>query len=202
MREEKIFIKNGNLIIESLFGRASEEKAVVICHPHSLMGGSMHNNVVEAIQEAFAAENYSTLRFNFRGVGASTGVYDEGVGEKKDVLAVCDYLKETGMAKICFAGYSFGAWVGSKVIAENDKNFFLNILVSPPIDYFEFEWDKLKNKINLLICGNSDQFCDSDILINQARKINSPVKIISGADHFYRGKEKELKAVFDKIFIK
>lgn len=201
MREEKIFVKNGNLIIETLFGRASEEKAVVICHPHSLMGGSMYNNVVEAIQEAFATENYSTLRFNFRGVGASTGVYDEGVGEKEDVLAVCDYLKETGMTKIYFAGYSFGAWVGSKVIAQNDKNFFLNILVSPPIDYFEFEWGKLKNKINLLICGNSDQFCDSDTLINKARKINSPVEIINGADHFYMGKEKELKAVFDKIFI-
>ena len=202
MREEKIFIKNGNLMLESLFGRASEEKAVVICHPHSLMGGSMYNNVVEAIQEAFAAESYSTLRFNFRGVGASTGVYDEGVGEQEDILAVCDYLKETGMTKIYFAGYSFGAWVGSKVIAENDKNFFLNILVSPPIDYFEFEWDKLKNKINLLICGNSDQFCDSDTLINQARKINSPVEIINGADHFYMGKEKKLKAVFNKIFIK
>ena len=83
MPEEKIYIKNGSEIIEGMFSRASGEKGVVICHPHSLMGGSMYNNVVEAAQEAFAAENFSTLRFNFRGVGGSTGVYDEGRVKKK-----------------------------------------------------------------------------------------------------------------------
>jgi alpha/beta superfamily hydrolase len=66
VQEEKIYIKNSSLIIEGLLSKSSEKKGVIICHPHSLMGGSMHNNVVEAIQEAFAAENFSTLRFNFR----------------------------------------------------------------------------------------------------------------------------------------
>lgn len=69
MREEKIYIKNGSLIIEALWSRHSDEKGVVICHPHSLMGGSMYNNVVETIRESFAAAGVSTLRFNFRGVG-------------------------------------------------------------------------------------------------------------------------------------
>ena len=96
VREEKVYIKNDSLIIEGLLYKGSGKKGVVICHPHSLMGGSMYNNVVEALQEEFAAENYFTLRFNFRGVGASSGTYEEGRGEKKDILAVCEYLKETG----------------------------------------------------------------------------------------------------------
>ena len=116
MPEEKIYIKNGSLIIEGLFSKSSGCKGVVICHPHSLMGGSMYNNVVEAVQEAFSAENVSTLRFNFRGVGGSTGVYDEGRGEKEDILAVCEYMKKLGLTELFFAGYSFGAWVGSKII--------------------------------------------------------------------------------------
>jgi alpha/beta superfamily hydrolase len=192
MTEEKIFIKNGSLIIEGLVCKVPGEKGVVICHPHSLMGGSMYNNVVEALQKAFAAEYYSTLRFNFRGVGGSTGMYEEGVGETKDVLAVCGHLKKLGLTKLFLAGYSFGAWVGSKVLEGNKNPFTASICVSPPINYFNFNWDNLNNKINLFICGDCDQFCGLDVLIKIAQKINSPVEIIRGADHFYMGKEKEL----------
>ena len=192
MPEEKIYIKNGPLIIEGLLGKSSGERGVVICHPHSLMGGSMYNNVVEALQKAFAAENYSTLRFNFRGVGGSTGVYDEGRGEKEDIFFVCEYLKKHGMTKLFFAGYSFGAWVGSKIIEGSKNPFAASICISPPINYFNFNWDNLNNKINLFICGDCDQFCSLDVLIQKAKKINSPVEIVCGADHFYMGKEKEL----------
>ena len=192
MTEEKIFIKNGSLIIEGLVCKVPGEKGVVICHPHSLMGGSMYNNVVEALQKAFAAEYYSTLRFNFRGVGGSTGMYEEGVGETKDVLAVCGHLKKLGLTKLFLAGYSFGAWVGSKVLEGNKNPFTASICVSPPINYFNFNWDNLNNKINLFICGDCDQYCSLDVLIQKAKKINSPVETIRGADHFYMGKEKEL----------
>ena len=85
MKEERVTIINNGLLIEGLLEKSSGDRGVVICHPHPLMGGSMHNNVVEAIREAFAAEKYSTLRFNFRGVGHSTGVYDEGRGEQEDI---------------------------------------------------------------------------------------------------------------------
>jgi uncharacterized protein len=202
MPEEKIHIKNGSLIIEGLLGKVPGEKGVVICHPHSLMGGSMYNNVVEALQKAFAVENYSTLRFNFRGVGGSTGVYEEGVGETKDVLAVCNHLKKLGLTKLFLAGYSFGAWVGSKVLEENGNPFSAAICISPPIDYFNFNWDNLKDKINLLICGDCDQFCSLDVLIRKAQKINSPVETIRGADHFYMGKEKELTDILSQHLAK
>ena len=201
MPEEKIYIKHGPLIIEALLSKTSGEKGVVICHPHSLMGGSMNNNVVEALQKAFAAENYLTLRFNFRGVGGSTGVYDEGRSEKEDIYFVCEYLKKYGMTKLFFAGYSFGAWVGSKIIEGSKNPFAANICVSPPINYFNFNWDNLINKIKLLICGDCDQFCSLDVLIQKAKKINSPVEIVCGADHFYMGKEKELMHILREHII-
>jgi alpha/beta superfamily hydrolase len=201
MPEEKIYIKQGPLIIEGLLSKASGEKGVVICHPHSLMGGSMYNNVVEALQKAFAAENFSTLRFNFRGVGGSTGVYDEGRGEKEDIFFACEYLKKNGMTKLFFAGYSFGAWVGSKIIEGSKNPFAASICISPPINYFNFNWDNLNNKINLFICGDCDQFCSLDVLIQKAKKINSPVETIRGADHFYMGKEKELTRILREHII-
>jgi alpha/beta superfamily hydrolase len=202
MQEEKIFIKNGSLMIEALLFKASEKEGVVICHPHSLMGGSMYNNVVEAIQEAYAAQNISTLRFNFRGVGGSTGSYDEGNGEQKDILAVCEYLNKSGFTELIFAGYSFGGWVGSNILKTDNNPFSYSILVSPPIEYFSFDWSDLRNQIRLMICGDADQFCSLDTLVEEAKKINSPLEIIHGADHFYRGKEMEFKRIFQKYMIK
>ena len=198
MKEEKIYIRNNELMIEGLLNKSSEDRGVIICHPHPLMGGSMYNNVVEAIQEAFAAEEYSTLRFNFRGVGSSTGIYDEGRGEQEDILAVCNYLKNNGILKLTFAGYSFGAWVGSKVIEETDNPFTTSIFISPPISYFDFDFTKTTNKINMIICGSNDQFCNLNALKEQIKNHNSNLKIISGADHFYFGKEKILFNILRK----
>ncbi|KQC07130.1 MAG: hypothetical protein APR62_06850 [Smithella sp. SDB] len=201
MTEKKIYIKNGSLIIEGLLSKASTENGVVICHPHSLMGGSMYNNVVEAIQEAFSAENYSTMRFNFRGVGGSSGYYDEGRGEKEDIYAVCEYLKKTGLDKLYLAGYSFGAWVGSKVLEENKDPFVKSVFVSPPVEYFNFNWDNLNNKINYIICGDCDQFCSINIVKKIAQKINSPLEVIRGVDHFYMGEEKKFVRILGKYII-
>jgi uncharacterized protein len=196
--EEKVFIQNGALVIESLLERAPGEKGVVLCHPHPLMGGSMYNNVVEAVREAFISEAISTLRFNVRGVGASTGSYDEGEGEQEDILAVCAYLRKLGLKELFFAGYSFGAWVGSKILEGKENPFQFRICISPPVEYFDFKWEHLKNKIDLLICGDEDQFCGMDSLMKKAQMIKSPVEIIRRADHFYGGKEKELIRALQK----
>ena len=201
-REEKVYWNNGSLKIEGLLGKLSGEKSVVICHPHPLMGGSMHNNVVEAIRDAFALQNYSTLRFNFRGAGNSTGNYDEGRGEQADILSAQKFLKKNGSKKIFLAGYSFGAWVGSKVLEQFNQLFVASILVSPPLNYFDFNWDNLKNKIDLLVSGDRDQFCDAKLLRKQAKKINSPLETISDTDHFYSGKEKELIDILLKYIVK
>ena len=201
-QEEKVCWNNGSLKIEGLLGKPSGENGVVICHPHPLMGGSMHNNVVEAIQEAFALQNYTTLRFNFRGAGNSTGNYDEGRGEQTDILSAHEFLKKNGSKKIFLAGYSFGAWVGSKVLEQFNQLFVASILVSPPLNYFDFKWNDLKNKIDLLVSGDRDQFCDAEVLRKQAKMINSPMETIYETDHFYTGKEKELIDILLKYIVK
>jgi uncharacterized protein len=192
IREEQVYIKNNTLLIDGLLSRSAEDKGVMICHPHSLMGGSMHNNVVEAIQEAFAEEEYTTLRFNFRGVGRSTGNYDEGKGEQEDIIAAGKYLQSIGIPKISFAGYSFGSWVGSKVIERYRQTFADVIFVSPPINYFDFNFSKLSNEINMMICGDTDQYCDLNVLRKQINNLNTNLQIITDADHFYLGREKEI----------
>jgi len=202
VREEKVYWNNGSLKIEGLLGKLSGESGVVICHPHPLMGGSMHNNVVEAIRDAFALQNYTTLRFNFRGAGNSTGNYDEGRGEQADILSAHEFLKKNGTKKIFLAGYSFGAWVGSKVLEQFNQLFVASILISPPLNYFDFSWENLKNKIDLLVSGDRDQFCDAEVLRKQAKIIDSLMETICEADHFYSGKEKELIDILLKCIVK
>jgi alpha/beta superfamily hydrolase len=201
-QEEIVCWNNGLLKIEGLLRKSSGENGVVICHPHPLMGGSMYNNVVEAIREAFASQNYTTLRFNFRGVGNSTGNYDEGRGEQADILSAHEFLKKKGIEKIFLAGYSFGAWVGSKVLEKFNQLFAASILVSPPLNYFDFSWDNLKNKIDLVVSGDRDQFCDAEVLRKQAKKINSLMETVYDTDHFYSGKEKELIDILLKYIVK
>ncbi len=201
LAEEKIFIENGKLIIEALRHKSASPKGVIICHPHPLMGGSMYNNVVEAVVRAFAAEDFTTIRFNFRGVGASTGSYDEGRGEAQDIISIYEYLKKEGLSQICFAGYSFGAWVGAKLLEEQENIFFYVAFISPPNNKYIFNINKLRNVINLIICGNTDNYCQIDSIKNQLKDARTIVEIISGADHFYWGKEQEIEKILRKYIV-
>lgn len=186
--EERVFWKNDIFVGEGLWHRSSGPHGVVICHPHPLMGGSMYNNVVETVRDVFSSCDYSTLRFNFRGVGKSTGAYDEGRGEMQDILSACKFLKDQGVETIVLAGYSFGAWVCSRLLAE--WNLFSSvILISPPQKYFDFHWSGLMNAVDLIICGDCDEFCDSDDVKKKAQSIHSKLIILPHADHFYAGQE-------------
>lgn len=190
--EEKASWKNGALTGEGLWRKASGNKGVVICHPHPLMGGSMHNNVVEAVRDAFGDCGYSTLRFNFRGVGQSTGRYDEGNGEKQDILSACAFLKNSGVEHIALAGYSFGAWVCSRLLKDKPMPFALTVFISPPQKYFEFDWTGLENAVDYMICGDSDDFVDVADLERRAAMLHAEFKILKGTDHFFGGRETQL----------
>ena len=110
MQEQSIIIV-GEFDLEAGLALGSGPEGVVLVHPHPLYGGEMRNPVITAMMRTFQEHDWSTLRFNFRGVGASCGTYDEGRGEVDDLLAAVDCLRQEGVERVLLAGYSFGAWV-------------------------------------------------------------------------------------------
>jgi alpha/beta superfamily hydrolase len=193
MKEEKIIFLSGSLHLEGYYAPAASGRGVVVTHPHPLMGGSLENNVVETLVKTFFHQGYATLRFNFRGVGRSEGRYDEGLGEQEDVLTAAGVLQQKGVREIFLAGYSFGAWVNVQVLRRL-PSLSGGVLVSPPIDLMDFDFSDLAGKIRLILAGDKDPYCNILRLLEMAGRIQAPVKLLPGADHFYFGREKELAA--------
>ncbi|NOY17588.1 MAG: alpha/beta hydrolase [Gammaproteobacteria bacterium] len=168
----------------------------VICHPHPLYGGTMQNKVVHTLAKSLTASNRTAVRFNFRGVGVSTGVYDEGAGETDDALAVLDWLasSQPGLPMI-LAGFSFGSYIALQVAAEADSAAL--ITVAPPVGMFDFE--NLSSIICpwLLIQGDEDEVVDSNSVINWVHSLENPpqLEIVRGASHFFHGKLLDLRSV-------
>ncbi len=198
MMEEKIFFGNDNIRLEGLYADADSSTGVVISHPHPLMGGDMRNHVVETVTETLQRRGMATLRFNFRGVGGSMGVYDGGLGEKDDVLAAVSFLGDKGKKDIILAGYSFGAWVNSGVMA--DRSFLPAVFISPPVSLLNFETTSLTGKVGLIVSGDSDQYCPKEKVKDFADRLICRLDLIANADHFYTGKRKELANSIQAFF--
>jgi alpha/beta superfamily hydrolase len=190
MAEEQIFFKANELNLEGMLATSRGENGVVISHPHPLYGGSMHNNVVKAVAHAYQEEEYSTLRFNFRGVERSEGDYDNGLGEQEDVKAALQTLSKKTMD---LAGYSFGAWVNALGLAKFEEAQRL-IMVSPPVSVIDFSFLEYSPKIKLVICGSRDEIAEYKKVEKMLPKWNDQAlfRVIQGADHFYSGYEEEL----------
>ncbi len=197
MNEEKVWFKSGSLSLEGFYQSGAGTGGALITHPHSQMGGSMHNNVVEAMVAAFQGRGYATLRFNFRGVGRSEGRFDNGIGEQEDVRGARSFLEEKGIGDIILSGYSFGAWVNSRVLS-GGAVFADCIMVSPPIEYVPFDLATLSGKCGLIICGDRDQFCPLDVLRNEAPRAGGLLSVVDGADHFYFGREQDIIRYLDE----
>jgi alpha/beta superfamily hydrolase len=179
--------------------------AVVVCHPHSLHGGSMSSNVVFGICEALTQQQVAALRFNFRGVHGSGGTYGDGIKEQDDVrsaLAMVSSETRVRPEKIGLAGYSFGASVALPV-AVQDNTVKALTLVSPAVD--ESGWDQIKGypKPLFIISGEHD-FLISPEQVSQHINNNSESKkyeVISGADHFWEGYETEVAHKVAEFFL-
>ena len=184
MNEERISFTSAGLAIAGLYTPGDGSKGVVVTHPHSQMGGSMENNVVEALVSSFHDHGYATLRFNFRGVGGSEGRFDNGEGEQDDVKGAIAFLQEKGLDDITLAGYSFGAWVISRAVAGYEGLSDI-ILVSPPVDFVPFDFSHLTGRCGLIICGDRDQFCPLPPLEKIVEQVGCRLAVIRGADHFY-----------------
>ena len=194
MSIERVSIQSA-YVIEGVLKKNRKDAGVVICHPHPLYGGSMHNNVVDAIEEGFSSKGFTTLRFNFRGVGMSGGHYDEGEGEVTDLMASWDFLKTRldNDACIMLAGYSFGAWICSKAAVKID-NIAAMFLVAYPFAFYETTDLKQFNKKIYFVGGEHDDISPVDALLKFYKEIpviEKYLKIIP-TDHFYGGKEQEI----------
>jgi len=191
MKEETVLFPAGEIRLEGRLARTAGGRAVVICHPHPQMGGSMDNNVVETLVTAYGDAGYATLRFNFRGAGRSGGAYDEGRGEQDDVLAAVAFLNGEGFGAPELAGYSFGAWVISRVLASSGKAF-PTVLVSPPAGFMEFDFRGWPGNVRLVTAGDRDPYLDRTQVEAEARRAGAEFELIPGADHFYMGRERLL----------
>jgi len=163
--------------------------AAVVCHPHPRGGGTMNNNVVYRAAKALVAGGVTALRFNFRGVGASTGSYAEGVGEEDDVRAAVDFLREQAPGKeIWIAGFSFGARVGLRVGARSDdvaKLFGIGLA----LDMFDYGFLTDSRKPKAIVQASQDEYGARDKVEEAVRLMNEPRRlwIVDGATHLFPG---------------
>lgn len=161
---------------------------VVVCHPHPLYGGDMDSGVVLRAVEACAGRNLATLRFNFRGVGASSGTHDDGRGEQGDARAALVNLRSRlpAGAAVALAGYSFGAAVAAKV-AERTSLAGL-ALIAPPLRVTPFPSVPTVGGPVLIVVGAEDQCCPASALDSLlAAMPQATLTVIDGADHFFFG---------------
>ena len=161
--------------------------AAVLCHPHPLYGGTMNNRVIYRAAKGAVEAGLAALRFNFRGVGASTGAYNRGAGEKKDVAALIDWLEQRypGLP-LALVGFSFGAWGGLQG-GVHDPRMAALIGLGPPLNSYDFDFMLDDAQPSLFIVGTRDEFCQRDKMEAFAHRLpkTSAVQWVDGADHFF-----------------
>lgn len=164
--------------------------AAVVCHPHPLYGGTMHNKVVYQVNKTLDRLGLPVLRFNFRGVGRSEGAHDNGRGEHDDVRAALDFLAaEFPGVTLLLAGFSFGCLVGLRAGCEDARVAEL-IGLGTPVDGSDFSYLRQCAKPKLFLQGDHDQFgarANLEVLVGSLRGTNELV-FIPDADHFFSGK--------------
>ncbi len=177
---------------------------VVICHPHPLHGGSMHNNVVLALALGLAEEGFVTLRFNFRGVGDSQGEHGQGETEYQEALGALDLIKAwpDTRGKTGLVGYSFG----SGVILRHDalhKEADAVALVSPALRYVSGSPLKTRKLPALVVAGDRDRMVEPDRLADELKTFDREPesRIFEGVDHFWYGHEGRLVPEVARFFV-
>ena len=207
MPEVNVMMETGENILEGLLDRGENPAAgAIVCHPHPLYGGNMHNGVVVTVQRALRSWGWSTLRFNFRGVGQSSGAYRDGIGEAEDVKEAASYMIRLGVETLHVAAYSFGAWVALKALGLGFHPASM-ILISPPIDFLDFAGLVLPPEPCLITLGDRDDFCNSASIgkwiSEQPTKAKfTDVEVLPNCDHFYWGKEAALSTIISEFLKK
>jgi len=191
--------------LEALLNMGAEHAthAALVCHPHPLYGGTLHNKVVFHTMKALNSFGYPVLRFNFRGAGLSQGEHDHGNGEVEDVRTALNWLdREFHLPLIC-AGFSFGAAVGLNAACP-DERVVAAIGLGLPVDaigerLYDFEFLRGCTKPKLFVSGDRDQFGPRAKLEKVVEALPEPknLVIVEGADHFFEGRLREMRAAIE-----
>ena len=163
----------------------------LVAHPHPLHGGTMDNKVAQTLAKAFAELGYLAVRMNFRGVGQSAGVFDGGVGETEDMLALAAHMqREAGDLPILLAGFSFGGYVQTRVATRLVVEKL--VLVALAVSHFAAG---TVSADTLVIHGEADEVVPLAAVFDWARPQNLPVTVLPGVGHFFHGQLPLLKKI-------
>ncbi len=171
--------------------------AAVVCHPHPIHGGTMHTKAVYRAAQAFNEAGLVALRFNFRGVGASTGSYDDGIGERNDLEAALDWLEaEYPDLPLLVGGHSFGSMVGLSV-GVDDQRVVALLGLGLPVDMEHYDYSFLAEagKPILVVQGENDEFGSGDAVSKLLAPLGTHVTLvrIPGSDHYFTDRLDELR---------
>ena len=196
--------------LEALLNAGAENAthAAVVCHPHPLFGGTLHNKVVFHAMKALNSFGFPALRFNFRGAGLSQGEHDHGIGEVDDVRTALDWLDSEFHLPIIFAGFSFGAAAGLRASCADSRvraTIGLGVPVDPVVADTEepraytYEFLQTCNKPKLFVSGARDQFGPRAKLEALVASLPDPKKLvlIEGGDHFFEGRLREVRETIE-----
>jgi len=205
MTNTKAAHESRNLFLEGPAGRleailwkpaAQPRLAALVCHPHPLFGGTMHNKVVYQAAKSLDALGLPVLRFNFRGAGLSAGVHDRGHGEQEDVRAALDFLAaEFPGLPLLLAGFSFGSWVGLRVGCADQRLREL-IGIGTPVNSSDFSYLRNCDKPKLFVHGANDEHGDVKKLEAFVESLpgENRLVVVAGAEHFFVGKLDQVDA--------
>ena len=195
--------------LEALVNAGSPDAthAAVVCHPHPLYGGTLHNKIVFHAMKALNSFGFPVLRFNFRGTGLSEGEHANGIGEVEDVRAALDWLEREFTLPVIFAGFSFGAAVGLRAAYADPRVSALIALGLPAVAVadrnddrvYDFEFLRECPKPKLFVSGSRDQFAPPgklEALVNTFAEPKKLVRIEAG-DHFFEGRLKEMRVAIE-----
>jgi hypothetical protein len=172
----------------------------VLCHPYPPAGGSMSNAMLPYLQRTLEARGWSSIRFNFRGVGRSEGSFDHGRGEARDVGAALRFAREqVPGVPAAVIGWSFGALVGLTAAAADGAEAYVGIApplsVAPELDLPALPGPRdlgAWTRRSLIVCGSMDAFCSPDDAGRLASDLGAGLSVVEGADHFFGGRLAEL----------
>jgi alpha/beta superfamily hydrolase len=163
----------------------------LIAHPHPLFGGTMENKVVQTLAKTFTELNYIAVRFNFRGIGKSTGSFDEGMGETEDAIAVLKYVfEQVGQIPVVLAGFSFGCYVQTRV-AERMQAKRL-VLIAPAVKRFAVGNVPADT---LIVHGEQDDVVPLADVFDWARPQQLPIVVLPGVGHYFHGRLAQLQEI-------